>query len=172
VPPRSCGADRNPGSGRPSSFPRRRAPRRRSTGPRPSGPSCRLRSGTRLVSGAPTIYALGWTVASLQLAGVSARMVSHRGSRMGGTVSLLTFPDLGLAIAAAANVTNAIGVDPFARHRRRGVHPISEPSAQPPGGHDQRERVESTRMPGHGAAATAPHRRRRRLSGQFVPVRG
>ena len=33
---------------------------------------------------------------------------------MGGTVSLLTFPDLGLAIAAAANVTDATGVDPFA----------------------------------------------------------
>jgi hypothetical protein len=34
---------------------------------------------------------------------------------MGGTISLLTFPDLGLAIAAAANETNAAGVDPFAR---------------------------------------------------------
>jgi hypothetical protein len=33
---------------------------------------------------------------------------------VGGTVSLLTFPDLGLAIAAAANVTDARGVDPFA----------------------------------------------------------
>jgi serine beta-lactamase-like protein LACTB len=70
----------------------------------------------RLVSGAPTTYALGWTVTSLQLAGVPARMVSHRGSPAGGTVSLLTFPDLGLAIAAAANLTNAKGVDPFARN--------------------------------------------------------
>jgi CubicO group peptidase (beta-lactamase class C family) len=69
----------------------------------------------RLASGAPTTYALGWTVTSVQLAGVPARMVSHRGSPMGGTVSLLTFPDLGLAIAAAANVANATGVDPFAR---------------------------------------------------------
>jgi hypothetical protein len=41
-------------------------------------------------------------------------LVSHRGSPAGGTVSLLTFPDLGLAIAAAANVTHAKGVDPFA----------------------------------------------------------
>jgi len=70
---------------------------------------------TRLVSGASTTYALGWTVSSVQLAGEPARMVSHRGSPMGGTVSLLTFPDLVLAIAAAANVTNAKGVDPFAR---------------------------------------------------------
>ncbi|HYN09631.1 MAG TPA: serine hydrolase domain-containing protein [Vicinamibacterales bacterium] len=68
----------------------------------------------RLVSGAPTTYALGWTVGSVQLAGQPARMVSHRGSPMGGTVSLLTFPDLGVAIAAAANVTDARGVDPFA----------------------------------------------------------
>ena len=69
---------------------------------------------TRLVSGASTTYALGWTVRSVQLAGEPARIVSHRGSPMGGTVSLLTFPDLGLAIAAAANVTDARGVDPFA----------------------------------------------------------
>jgi CubicO group peptidase (beta-lactamase class C family) len=69
---------------------------------------------TRLVSGSSTTYALGWTVSRVQLAGNAARMISHRGSPMGGTVSLLTFPDLGLAIAAAANVTHAGGVDPFA----------------------------------------------------------
>jgi len=31
------------------------------------------------------------------------------------TVSLLAFPDLGLVVAAAANVTHGEGVDPFAR---------------------------------------------------------
>ena len=41
-------------------------------------------------------------------------MVSHRGSPTGGTASLLTFPDLGLAVAVAANVTEAKGVHPFA----------------------------------------------------------
>src|SRR5205814_2820963 len=61
---------------------------------------------TRLVSGASTTYALGWTVNSVQLAGKAVRMVSHRGNPMGGGVSLLTFPDLGLAIAAAANLTD------------------------------------------------------------------
>ena len=84
---------------------------------------------TRLVSGASTTYALGWTVRSVQLAGQPARIVSHRGSPAGGTVSLLTFPDLGLAIAAAANVADARGVDPFAlqvaeaftRHRQAGA---------------------------------------------------
>jgi serine beta-lactamase-like protein LACTB len=74
-----------------------------------------LQRPTRLVSGASTTYALGWTLGSVQLAGKPARMVSHRGSPMGGIVSLLTFPDLGLAIAAAANVSHAAGVDPFAR---------------------------------------------------------
>ena len=69
---------------------------------------------TRLASGASTTYALGWTVRNVQLAGQPARIVSHRGSPAGGTVSLLTFPDLGLAIAAAANVVDARGVDPFA----------------------------------------------------------
>jgi len=73
-----------------------------------------FRTPTRLVSGATTTYALGWTVRSVQLAGQPARVVSHRGSPAGGTVSLLTFPDLGVAIAAAANRTDAGGVDPFA----------------------------------------------------------
>jgi CubicO group peptidase (beta-lactamase class C family) len=68
---------------------------------------------TRLVSGASTTYALGWAVSRVQLAGEQARMVSHRGSPMEGYVSLLTFPDLDLAIAAAANA-NVKGVDPFA----------------------------------------------------------
>ena len=89
-----------------------------------------LRTPTRLMSGASTTYALGWTVKSVQLAGEPARIVSHRGSPAGGTVSLLTFPDLGLAIAAAANVSDARGVDPFAlrvaeaftRHRRDRPH--------------------------------------------------
>ena len=81
----------------------------------------------RLASGASTTYALGWTVKSVPLAGEPARVVSHRGSPAGGTVSLLTFPDLGLAVAAAANIADAKGVDPFAsqvadifaRHQRR-----------------------------------------------------
>jgi serine beta-lactamase-like protein LACTB, mitochondrial len=86
-----------------------------------------LQTPTRLVSGASTTYALGWTVGSAQLAGAPTRMVSHRGSPSGGTVSLLTFPDLGLTVAAAANMTNVTGVNPFAlqvadafaRHQKR-----------------------------------------------------
>jgi hypothetical protein len=86
---------------------------------------------TRLASGASTTYALGWTVSKVQLAGEQARMVSHRGSPAEGYVSLLTFPDLGLAIAAAANA-NVKGVDPFAlrvaeaftRHHNRQALPM------------------------------------------------
>jgi serine beta-lactamase-like protein LACTB, mitochondrial len=74
-----------------------------------------LETPTPLSSGAATTYALGWTVSTVPLAGENARMVSHRGSPRGGTVSLLTFPDHGLVIAAATNVSNANGVDPFAR---------------------------------------------------------
>ncbi|MEO5821743.1 MAG: serine hydrolase domain-containing protein [Vicinamibacteraceae bacterium] len=69
---------------------------------------------TRLASGASTTYALGWTVASTPLAGAPVRVVSHRGSPAGGTVSLLAFPDLGLAVAIAANVADAKGVGPLA----------------------------------------------------------
>jgi CubicO group peptidase (beta-lactamase class C family) len=61
----------------------------------------------RLASGTMTTYAPGWTVGTVQLAGRQARMISHRGSPWGGPVSLLAFPDLGLAIAAAANGGNA-----------------------------------------------------------------
>ena len=50
----------------------------------------------------------------MQLAGEPERIVSHWGSPSGGTVSLLTFPELGLAVAAAANAANAGGVNPFA----------------------------------------------------------
>jgi CubicO group peptidase (beta-lactamase class C family) len=72
-----------------------------------------LQTPTRLASGASTTYALGWTVGSVELAGAPARMVSHRGSPRGGTVSLFTFPELGLAVAAAANM-NISSVNPLA----------------------------------------------------------
>ena len=73
-----------------------------------------VQTPTRLTSGATTTYALGWTVGTVQLAGRPARMVSHRGSPRGGSVSLLTFPDFGIAIAAASNVTDARGVNAYA----------------------------------------------------------
>ena len=68
----------------------------------------------RLRSGASSTYALGWTVSHVPLAGESVRMVSHRGSPAGGTVTLLTFPDRGLAVAVAANTSEARGVQAYA----------------------------------------------------------
>ena len=73
-----------------------------------------LQTPMRLASGTSTTYGLGWTVRSVELAGQQVRMVSHRGSPRGGTVSLLTFPDLGLAVAAAANMTDVAGVNRLA----------------------------------------------------------
>ena len=68
----------------------------------------------RLPSGATSTYALGWTVSTVQLAGAPVRMVSHRGSPMGGTATLLTFPDLGLAVSVASNTSEAKGVQAYA----------------------------------------------------------
>ena len=73
-----------------------------------------FRTPARLASGVSTTYALGWTVKTADLGGQPTRIVSHRGSPAGGTVSLLTIPGLGLAIAVAANVGDAKGVDPLA----------------------------------------------------------
>jgi CubicO group peptidase (beta-lactamase class C family) len=67
----------------------------------------------RLESGAATTYALGWTVDNVQLAGAPVRISSHRGSPVGGTISLMTFPDLGLVIAVTSNVTHTNGVAPL-----------------------------------------------------------
>jgi hypothetical protein len=52
----------------------------------------------------------------VSIAGTPARLVGHRGTPMGGTVSLLTFPDLELVVAAATNITGAKSVDPFAQN--------------------------------------------------------
>ena len=68
----------------------------------------------RLASGAPTTYALGWTVGEARLAGEPTRVISHRGSPAAGSVTLLTIPAHGLAVAVAANVTDASGVGQFA----------------------------------------------------------
>jgi CubicO group peptidase (beta-lactamase class C family) len=68
----------------------------------------------KLDSGRSTNYALGWKVENVTLAGKPARLVGHRGAPMGGAVSLLTFPDQGVVVAAASNIGGA-SVDPFAQ---------------------------------------------------------
>jgi CubicO group peptidase (beta-lactamase class C family) len=73
-----------------------------------------LQTPLRLKSGASTGFALGWKVDRVQLAGAPVRVLHHRASFIGGTVSLSVFPDLGLVIAAAANISQSDRVDPFA----------------------------------------------------------
>jgi serine beta-lactamase-like protein LACTB, mitochondrial len=72
-----------------------------------------LQAPQHLESGTSTGYALGWTVETVTFGGVQRRMVGHKGSSMGGTTSFMTFPDLGLVIAATSNVSYASGVAPF-----------------------------------------------------------
>ena len=68
----------------------------------------------RLQSGASAGFALGWKVDSVKLGGAPARLLRHRASLFGGAVSLSVFPDFGLVIAAASNVSQTERVDPFA----------------------------------------------------------
>jgi serine beta-lactamase-like protein LACTB len=74
-----------------------------------------LQTPLRLASGASTDFALGWKVERVQLAGASTRMVAHRATPNGSTVALLTFPDLGVVVAAAANISPTDGVDSTGR---------------------------------------------------------
>jgi len=74
-----------------------------------------LQTPLRLTSGASTDFALGWKVERVELAGAPARMVAHRATPNGSTVALLTFPDRGIVVAAASNISPADGVDPLSR---------------------------------------------------------
>lgn len=74
-----------------------------------------LQTPLRLESGASTDFALGWKIERVQLGGAPARMVAHRATPNGSTVALLTFPDHGVVVAAATNISPAEGLDPTAR---------------------------------------------------------
>jgi CubicO group peptidase (beta-lactamase class C family) len=74
-----------------------------------------LQTPLRLKSGASTDFALGWKVERVQLAGAPVRMVAHRATPNGSTVALLTFPDQGVVVALAANISPAEGVSPAAQ---------------------------------------------------------
>ena len=84
-----------------------------------------LQTPLRLKSGASTDFALGWKVQHVQLAGAPARMVAHRATPNGSTVALLTFPDHGVVVAVASNISPAEGVDPTGRK-------IAEAFTKPP----------------------------------------
>jgi serine beta-lactamase-like protein LACTB len=73
-----------------------------------------MQAPQQLESGQSTSYALGWKVERVVLGDTPARLVGHRGTPMGGAVSLLTFPDLGIVVAAASNIGSA-GLDHLAQ---------------------------------------------------------
>jgi serine beta-lactamase-like protein LACTB, mitochondrial len=73
-----------------------------------------LLTPVQLESGADTGYALGWKVETTAIGGTPVRVLSHRGNPSGGSVSLMIVPELELVVAAAANVSHAKGVAPYA----------------------------------------------------------
>jgi CubicO group peptidase (beta-lactamase class C family) len=84
-----------------------------------------LQSPQQLASGEETTYGLGWMLDTVPLAGKPTELVYHSGrSLVGGTASLLTFPDRRLVVAVTSNLAygdaRSIGLgiaDAFARVR-------------------------------------------------------
>jgi serine beta-lactamase-like protein LACTB, mitochondrial len=68
-----------------------------------------LQTPQRLPSGEDTAYGLGWHVETIALAGEPTRMAGHGTNRVfiGGTTSLLTFPERGIVVAVTANISFA-----------------------------------------------------------------
>lgn len=81
-----------------------------------------LQTAQLLASGADSGYALGWDIETVQLGGRSTQMVGHDSEfTIGGSASLMTFPEHGIVVAVMTNTsfadTAAIGVkiaEPFA----------------------------------------------------------
>jgi len=68
-----------------------------------------LQTSQRLTSGDETGYGLGWRIETVPLAGTPARMAGHgtKPDFIGGTASLLTFPERGLVVAVTSNTSFA-----------------------------------------------------------------
>ena len=74
-----------------------------------------IQTSQRLVSGTDTGYGLGWDLETKLLAGQSAQQVGHDGEYfIGGSTSLITFPERGIVVAVMTNTsfadTNAIAL--------------------------------------------------------------
>lgn len=68
----------------------------------------KLRSPQLLISGKETDYGLGWMLDTVTLAGQPTPVASHASrTPLGGSASLLTFPEHGLVVAAASNISYA-----------------------------------------------------------------
>ena len=68
-----------------------------------------LQTRQRLASGQETDYGLGWKLETVSLAGEPARMAGHdtKPDFIGGTASLMTFPDRGIVVAVTSNTSFA-----------------------------------------------------------------
>ena len=67
-----------------------------------------LQTPQRLPSGRDTGYGLGWDLENVVLAGNPTRWVGHEGKLLGGrVVSLITFPERGIAVAVMSNISYA-----------------------------------------------------------------
>jgi CubicO group peptidase (beta-lactamase class C family) len=67
-----------------------------------------LQTPQRLASGEETTSGLGWRLETIPLAGEPARLARQDDRRsVGGTTSLLTFPERGLVVAVTSNITFA-----------------------------------------------------------------
>jgi serine beta-lactamase-like protein LACTB, mitochondrial len=67
-----------------------------------------LRASQHLTSGEDTGYGLGWDIDQVTLAGQPATTVGHDSEfTMGGTATLMTFPDRGLVVAVMTNTAFA-----------------------------------------------------------------
>ena len=68
-----------------------------------------LQTPQRLASGQQTDYGLGWRIETVPLAGAPTRLAGHSTKQdvIGGTTSLLTFPEHGLVIAVMSNTSFA-----------------------------------------------------------------
>jgi len=67
-----------------------------------------LQTPQRLTSGEETKYGLGWRLDTVSLGGESTKMASHDGGLLlGGSTSLLSFPDRGLVVAVTSNTSYA-----------------------------------------------------------------
>src|SRR5262245_58942421 len=62
----------------------------------------------QLESGASTGFALGWKLDTIQIAGAPTRVLRHRATPTGSTVSLSLFPDRTLVVSVATNVTHGM----------------------------------------------------------------
>jgi serine beta-lactamase-like protein LACTB, mitochondrial len=68
-----------------------------------------LQTPQRLTSGQQTDYGLGWKLETVPLAGQPSRMASHgtKPDFIGGTTSLITFPERGIVVAVMSNISFA-----------------------------------------------------------------